>query len=123
MKKLPPLPTAWFATVALAAAARGRGRLLSAASTAPAGFMTVVCAGSAYGSIASRRLGAPTPPADAADGQLAALPASPNCVGTADTRPDAALRSLALLPEPFIEGQARRRQVSHTPILSIPRSS
>ena len=92
MKKLPPLPTAWFATVALAAAARGRGRLLSAASTAPAGFMTVVCAGSAYGSIASRRLGAPTPPADAADGQLAALPASPNCVGTADTRPDAALR-------------------------------
>ena len=25
--RLPPLPTAWFATVALAAAARGRGQL------------------------------------------------------------------------------------------------
>ena len=91
--KLPPLPTAWFATVALAAAARGRGgRLLTAASTAPAGFMTVVCAGSIYGSVSSRRLGAPTPPGDAAVGQLAALPASPNCVGTPDTRPDESLR-------------------------------
>ena len=97
--KLPPLPTAWVVTMAIAAGGQQRGSpLVATLSAVPAGLMTLVCGGSIAGSIASRRLGAPTPAADAARGALAALPRSPNCVGTADTAPDAALGQGPMAP-------------------------